>query len=322
MCTAACLWKEHFCFGRTLDYDFSYGDRITITPRNYTFNFSEAGALSSHYAIIGMAHIADNYPLYYDATNEKGLCIAGLNFVGYAKYGTKADGEIPLAVHEFIQYVLAKCATLSAARALLQKIVLTATAFSEQFPVSSLHWIIADKSGSITVESTEKGMFVYDNPVGVLSNNPEFPQHMLNLGNYAGLSPRKVQNNFSKSVQLPDFSRGLGAVGLPGDWSSMSRFVRVAFVRENSVCGSSENECISQLFHTLGSVDIPRGLCEIDDNKYHSTLYTSVCCNGKYCYTTYYNHQITAVDMNKEDLDASALISYEPIIGEQINFQN
>ncbi len=322
MCTAACLLKNNFCFGRTLDYDFSYGDKITITPRNYRFDFHDADALFSHYAMIGMAHIEDDYPLYYDAMNEKGLAMAGLNFVGYAKYGTMRSGEIGLAPHEFIQYILGRCENLSQARELLDNIRLLDVSFSEKLPAASLHWIIADSTGALTVESTERGMFVYEDPVGVLTNNPEFPQQMLNLANYMNLSPRSAKNSFSKSLKLEEYSRGLGAFGLPGDWSSQSRFVRAAFVRENSVCGDSETERVSQLFHILESVSIPRGVCEPEDGKYHITRYTGVCCNGVYYCTTYDNHQITAVDMNRENTDGERLICYEQVVGEQIKLLN
>ncbi len=322
MCTAACLLKNNFCFGRTLDYDFSYGDKITITPRNYRFDFRETNALSSHYAMIGMAHIADNYPLYYDAMNEKGLAMAGLNFVGYAKYGVKQSGKIGLAPHELIQHVLGQCGNLSQVRALLKDIRLLDVPFSEKLPAASLHWIVADRTGALTVESTERGMFVYENPVGVLTNNPEFPHQMLNLSNYMNLSPRSPENNFSKSVKLGEYSRGLGAFGLPGDWSSQSRFVRAAFVRENSVCGDSGTECVSQLFHILGSVSIPRGVCEIGEGKYHITRYTGVCCNGVYYYTTYDNRRITTVDMKREDPNGDRLICYDQTVGEQIRCLN
>ena len=86
MCTAATYKTKDFYFGRTLDYEFSYGDQIVITPRNYAFNFRHVGDMKNHYAIIGMAHVAEDYPLYYDAMNEKGVAMAGLNFVGNAVY--------------------------------------------------------------------------------------------------------------------------------------------------------------------------------------------------------------------------------------------
>ena len=92
MCTAATYKTQDFYFGRTLDYEFSYGDEITVTPRNYPFHFRHMGEITSHYAIIGMAHVAGDYPLYYDAVNEKGLAMAGLNFVGNAVYQEVEEG--------------------------------------------------------------------------------------------------------------------------------------------------------------------------------------------------------------------------------------
>ena len=87
MCTAVTYKTKDFYFGRTLDYDISYGEQVTITPRNFLFRFRHTQEVSRHYAMIGMAFVKDGYPLYYDAVNEKGLCMAGLNFVGNAHYG-------------------------------------------------------------------------------------------------------------------------------------------------------------------------------------------------------------------------------------------
>ena len=93
MCTAITYNNEDFYFGRTLDYEFSYGEKITITPRNYNFKYKNKENISNHYAIIGMAHIANDYPLYYEAVNEQGLGIAGLNFVGNAYYNDKIENK-------------------------------------------------------------------------------------------------------------------------------------------------------------------------------------------------------------------------------------
>lgn len=325
MCTAATYQTKDFYFGRTLDYEFSYGDEITVTPRNYPFTFRDSGEmLDNHYALIGMAHVAGNYPLYYDAINEKGLGMAGLNFVGNAVYREKAEDKSNVAQFEFIPWVLAKCADLEEAKKLLSNVNITNTQFSRQLPTAQLHWIIADKSGCIVVESVEEGVKIYDNPVGVLTNNPPFPEQMFRLNDFMHLSPKSPENRFSKDLRLRTYSRGMGAMGLPGDLSSQSRFVKVAFTKMNSVSGDSESESISQFFHILGSVDQQRGCCDVGDKEYEITLYTS-CCNadkGIYYYTTYENHQISAVDMNRENLDASSLVRYPPITGEQIKYQN
>ena len=325
MCTAATYQTKDFYFGRTLDYEFSYGDEITVTPRNYPFTFRDSGEmLDNHYALIGMAHVAGNYPLYYDAINEKGLGMAGLNFVGNAVYREKAEDKSNVAQFEFIPWVLAKCADLEEAKKLLSNVNITNTQYSRQLPTAQLHWIIADKSGCIVVESVEEGVKIYDNPVGVLTNNPPFPEQMFRLNDFMHLSPKSPENRFSKDLRLRTYSRGMGAMGLPGDLSSQSRFVKVAFTKMNAVSGDSESESISQFFHILSSVDQQRGCCDVGDKEYEITLYTS-CCNaskGIYYYTTYENHQISAVDMNRENLDASSLVRYPLITGEQIKYQN
>ena len=185
MCTAATYKTKDFYFGRTLDYEFSYGDEITITPRNYPFHFRHSDKVpDNHYAIIGMAHVADDYPLYYDAINEKGLGMAGLNFVGNAVYAEPVSGKENVAQFEFIPWILSQCATLEEARQKLSTMNLTNTQFSKNFPCAQLHWILADASGCIVIESMKDGLHIYDNPVGVLTNNPPFPQQMFQLNNY------------------------------------------------------------------------------------------------------------------------------------------
>ena len=324
MCTAATYKTRDFYFGRTLDYDFSYGEEIVVMPRCYEIPFRNAGTVKQHYAMIGMAHIEGEYPLFYDAVNEKGVGMAGLNFVGNADYKEKNPEKDNIATFEFIPWILSQCASVREAGALLEKINLTNESFDGSLPVAQLHWIIADSEECITVESVKEGIRIYDNPAGVLTNNPTFDKQMFQLNNYMNLSPKAPQNHFSEKLMLAPYSRGMGALGLPGDLSSQSRFIRVAFVKLNSVSGESESESISQFFHILGSVDQQRGCCEVSDGKYEITIYTS-CCNvnkGIYYYTTYENHQITAVNMFKENLEGNQIIKYPLILEEQIRWEN
>ena len=322
MCTAASYLaaKGRCLFGRTLDYEFSYGECVVFAPRNFAFSDNLG---SGHYALLGTAHVSDGFPLYYDCVNEKGLAMAGLNFVGNAVYRDDLPDKINLPSYEFIPYLLGKCANLAEARELLGKINLTKKAFSEKLPPSQLHWIIADKSGTIVVESVREGFFVYDNPVGVLANNPPFPQQLSNLANYVNLTAKEPQNRFIPQIEIPLFSRGMGAVGLPGDLSSMSRFVRAAFVRNNSRLDDEKN-AVSQFFHILGAVEQQRGCCELADGKYEITIYTSCmdCSRGIYYFTTYNNRRISAVDMRRENLNSSALRVFSMESGEQILFLN
>lgn len=325
MCTAATYKTNDFYFGRTLDYEFSYGEEITVTPRNYPFHFRNMGKTENHYAIIGMAYIAEDFPLYYDAVNEKGLGMAGLNFVGNAVYNKSlSQDKDNVAQFEFIPWILSRCATVGEARECIERLNLTDIPFSKQLPVAQLHWLIADRNGAITVESVKDGIHIYENPVGVLTNNPPFEEQMFSLNNYMHLSPKSPANLFSDRLPLTTYSRGMGALGLPGDLSSQSRFVRVAFTKMNSVSGNTENESVSQFFHILGSVEQQRGCCDVGDKKYEITIYSS-CCNadkGIYYYTSYDNHQITAVDMHRENLESNRLIHYPLVRDEQIKMQN
>ena len=324
MCTAATYHTKDHYFGRTLDYEVSYGEEVVVTPRNYPFRFRHMGSLSSHYAIIGMATVAGGCPLYYDAVNEKGLGIAGLNFPGNADYKPLAEGKDNVATFELIPWLLGQCATVGEARGLLERMNLADTPFGPQFPVSPLHWILTDLEGAITVESVRDGIRIYDNPVGILTNNPPFDYQMTNLTNYMSLSTEPPENHFSDRLELTPYSRGMGMLGMPGDLSSASRFVRAAFTKLHALSGETESESVSQFFHILGSVEQPRGCVHMGEGKYEITIYTS-CCNmerGISYYTTYENSQITGIDMHRENLDGTELCRYKLVTGQQIHMMN
>lgn len=324
MCTGANYTTKDHYFGRNLDLEFSYNETVTVTPRNFPFEFRKAPTMTTHHAIIGMATISEGYPLYYDATNEKGLSMAGLNFPENADYKAEAADKTNITPFELIPWILGQYETVDEVKAALVGMSLVNISFSKAFPLSPLHWIISDRDQSITVESVKEGLKVYDNPVGVLTNNPTFDIQSFGLNNYMHLSRYAPVNNFSDKLDLDIYSRGMGAIGLPGDLSSASRFAKVAFTKMNSISGDSESESISQFFQILGSVAQQRGCANVGDDKYEITIYSS-CCNtdkGIYYYTTYENSQVTGVDMHKEDLDGSTLADYPLIKGQQILMQN
>lgn len=247
-----------------------------------------------------------------------------MNFVGNAHYNEIEKEKVNIASFELIPWILCQCTTVDEARKLLEDVNITGEYFNEKLPPAQLHWIIAGHGKSITVESTNSGLNVYDNPVGILTNNPPFNEQLFYLNNYMSLSTKEPKNNFCSRLNLDIYSRGMGAIGLPGDLSSQSRFVRAAFVKMNSVSSESESDSVSQFFHILGSVEQQKGCCNLGDGKYEVTLYTS-CCNadkGIYYYTTYENHQITAINMYHEKLNSSCLVRYPLIRSEQIRMQN
>ncbi len=323
MCTAVTYKAKSHYFGRNLDLEYSYDEKVTITPRDYPFYFREKGKMDSHFAMIGMAYVVDGYPLYYDATNERGLSMAGLNFPNNADYKPYCGGKDNITPFELIPWILGQCTTAAEAVRLLTRINLLNEDFSEKLPLSPLHWLISDGERAVVLESVKSGIRIYENPVGVLTNNPTFDYHLFNLNNYRSLTAAETENTFAGGLELECYSRGMGAMGLPGDASSMSRFVRAAFVKMNSLPAETEEEGVSQFFHILKSVEMQKGCVKLG-KEYEITVYSS-CCNtdrGIYYYTTYGNSQISAVDMKKEYLQGSALITYPLKKAQAIDYQN
>jgi len=319
MCTAVSLTTNRHYFGRNLDLWYHYEEAVTVAPRKFPIAFCNEMKLNSHYAMIGIATVADGYPLYYDATNEHGLSIAALNFPGYAQYLQKKSGMYNIASFELIPWILGQCKTVQEAYGFLQKTVITGDSFSSDYAPTPLHFLLADKQKCITVEPTKSGLQLYDNPVGVLTNSPPFPYHLENMKQYTNLSAEDPKRASPCSFSV----HGLGAVGLPGDLSSASRFVRCVFAKENLICEPDVYGEVGQIFHILDSVAQING-CVRSAEGYSRTVYSS-CCDtdsGIYYYSTYENRQITAVDMHNEVLDSNRLVAYPLITRQKIFMEN
>ena len=323
MCTAVTYKTNNHYFGRNLDYVHDFQESVTITPRNYVFHFRRLPPMERHFAMIGMAKISDGYPLYFDATNEHGLSAAALNFPHSAKYMEEASGKDNVAAFELIPWLLGDCKTVSDAEKKLKNASIVNLSFSPEYPVSPLHWMIADAGRAVTLEQTEAGLQIYENPVGVLTNEPPFPWHMTNLHHYLHLSTEEPENRFSPRLSLKAHSLGMGGIGLPGDLSSSSRFIKASFTKMNSVSKDAESASISQVFHILESVAQQQGCVKVG-NLYEKTIYTS-CCNctkGIYYYTTYENSQITGVRLHGVDLESPVPLSYPLIHEQQVRITN
>ena len=281
MCTVISKNANGLILGRNMDIECSFGEKFVFTPRNYPIKYKCVDEDKCHFAIFGTAAVIDNYPLYAEAANEHGLCVAALNFVGNAHYRSPKNECINLAPYELILKVLSICKTVREAQALLEKVNLVNIPFKNDLPLSQLHFYIADKNESIVFESTTSGNNVYSNSVGVLTNNPEFPYHIHNLSNFNYLKNQTLSPTFDR---IKPYSLGLGAYGLPGDFSSSSRFVRASYLSHFS---SWENK-IPQMLHILNNVSVPKGAV-IADNKEHYTLYSSVIDSDTqiYYYRTY-----------------------------------
>lgn len=317
MCTAIVYKDKDTYLGRNLDLHFHYSESVTITPRNFPFPWD------SGYAIIGIATIQKDYPLYYDAVNEMGLAMAGLNFPGICYYPPQCKNKDCIAPYEFIPWVLSRFSCAKEAVQAIRRIRLADIPFSPEFPPTPLHFILCDKESCYTIEPTKKGLNIHENPVGVLTNSPDFPYHLYNLCNYQNLSPSPAENRLCPSLSLPPYSNGMGAFGLPGDLSSASRFVKASFILQNALKKEEEIPSVTQCFHILGSVKQQEG-CVKAEGQWEKTVYTS-CCNtdkGIYYYNTYENCQITAVHLYHEDLNCTDLISYPLCFTPQIRAEN
>ncbi len=323
MCTAITFSAAHACFGRNLDLEYTYDERVVIAPRCFPFTFRNLPPLSHHHAMIGMATVVEGYPLYYDAMNEHGLCMAGLNFVGNAVFEKTPISPVPLATFELIPYLLGNYKSVAEVKEALDRICILDTAFSEELPCAELHWIIADKTDTIVLECQEDGMHVYDTPLGVLTNNPPFPHQMQHLSNFRNLSAEESQNRFCKELSLPAYSRGMGALGLPGDLSSSSRFVRAAFVKCNSAKPDTPIDTVGQFFHLLGAVEQQEGCVRLKGGC-ERTQY-SCCCDTDdlvYYYRTYQNSRICGVRLAPKECSADALSIFPLMLSQEIRMQN
>lgn len=324
MCTCIDFRSKYFYFGRNLDLEYNFGEKVVITPRDYLFELKNGSKLKTKYAIMGMATVVNNYPLYADAVNEKGLCIAGLYFPGNAVYNKEIEQNINIASFELIPWVLGNFSKISELKKELNNLNIIDAKFNENLPAAQLHWMISDEDESIVLEQVEDGLKIYDNPFGVLTNNPPFDYHKINISNYMNLSCKYPENRFTDKIDLDVFGQGISMIGLPGDVTPPARFVRAAFNKSNSVECNNENEEISQFFHILDSVAMIKGTVLTKENKLDMTTYSS-CINaskGIYYFKTYYNNQINAVKFNENNINSKELEIHELPITQNVKYLN
>ncbi len=309
MCTSI-SFCDRGLYGRNLDLEYHFGEQVIITPRTHPFTFHHREPLTQHFALIGMARRAGDTPLYAEAANEKGLYMTGLYFPGNARYFDQPQPEaLNLAPYELIPLVLGSCATASQARALLEKVRLIAQPFAPGYPLAPLHWQVAGPDGSFILEPMEDGLHFYEDKAGVLTNNPPYPYQVMNLNNYRALSPATPPNTFDPEMNLSVYGQGLGGLGLPGDVSPMSRFVRAAFFCRHADFPQDRAGQVSQFFHLLGSVAVVRGSVITPEGRLDETTYS--CCfdaqEQVYYYQTYHSGGIRGVRLTPEAMDAQGL---------------
>ena len=302
--------KGTMYFGRNLDWSTGYGQKIVVTPRNYHYHSAFLGDMKPKYALIGMGIVEENTPLYFDCGNEAGLAIAGLNFPGYAQYESDAvDGKTNIAAYEFPLWVAMNFATVDEVEAALKDVAIVAKPINDKYPVSLLHWIIGDAKRSIVVEYTASGLQIFHNDVDVLTNQPGYTWHQENLRNYLNLSSPQPEKVTWGKAEMTAFGSGSLMRGLPGDYYSPSRFVRVAYLNTHYPIKSTEEENVARLFHTLTGVAMIDGAAAMNSGDFEKTVYTGgySAATKTYYWNTYEDPAIQHATLTNYDIDGDKL---------------
>ena len=329
MCTSLSIKsnKGHNFFGRNMDLAYDFNQSVLIIPRNYQIPNKVTGDMAKNkYAIIGMGTIIDNHPTLADGMNEKGLACAGLNFDGYSYVEENiVPGKKNIAPYDFIYWVVANHETVDEVKQTIENLELVKVPINERTPLPTLHWMIVDKTGkSIVVEKTKDKFAVYDNPVGVMTNNPTFDWHLTNLNEYMKITPNHPQNVKWSDRELTPLGVGAGTLGIPGDFESVSRFVRIAYIRAHMPSIEDDITAVTQFLHMLDYVIMVKGGVITKEGLEDITRYSS-CMDqerGIYYYRNYNNNRINAIDMHKEDLDSTEIKLFPYLETQDINYQN
>ena len=261
MCTSIYYeTKNHTHFlARTLDFAQEMNLTPVIIKNGHHFaSQADPHGFTSKYTFLG----AGRGETFADGLNEQGLGIASLYFNENAVYSPKAKpGAINLASTEVISWVLGNVASVAEFKRVADRINVCQIANEFVKGVMPLHWILYDRQGgNLVVEITKSGMHLYDNPVGVMTNSPTFPWQLTNLSHYSNLQPNDFPAKKYGNYQIVSDGPGNGALGLPGDYTSTSRFVRTAFLRQYTDQAADARAGLVTLNHILNNVDIPRGV--------------------------------------------------------------
>ena len=294
MCTAIFYKSSGSFFGRTLDHPLSYGEAPMVIKRGYGIRLRYLGDLKFGGDAICMGIARGGFPLIFDGVNEFGVGIAGLNFPRSARFFEEKKGYLNLASYEVIPYILSQAQSTAQACDILTRVNITPDKFDTDTTGATLHFIVADKNKSIIAEQTDEGMRIYDNRFGALTNEPPYPAQCLFMNRYKGLSDREKQCEFFKE---DPHSFGEGSIGLPGDLSSPSRFVRAAFGIKFGTAGYKE-EALMTAMHILESVSVIRGTVK-DGTDGYKTQYLSIMDLDSF---SYYYRRYDDLSLNKVSL--------------------
>ncbi|SFV49783.1 Choloylglycine hydrolase [hydrothermal vent metagenome] len=316
--------------GRTVEFGILIDTSVAVVPRGYEFvgmtTRGEGKRWTSKYASVGMI-IAD-YEVIVDGINEKGLSCANFYFPGYAKYSvtTKENQSISMSSTDVVQWILSMFESVDDVRkALENNEVAISPVLTPGFPpqVQPFHFVVYDKTGkSIVFEPIDGKLKIYDNPLGVITNSPTYDWHMTNLRNYVTLSANSAKDIELTNMTVKSLGQGSGMLGLPGDFTPPSRFVRAAAFSSSVIPKKTAQESVMQVFHILNNFDIPVGAARtVEDGKIFSD-YTMLTVardskNIRYYYKTYDDQNIKVVDLKDFDLDAKKIVKLHTLTKQQ-----
>lgn len=326
MCTAINIGLDngYVYFGRTMDFSHELDPELYYVPAGYQWrNLLDTDSFKTKYSFLGIGQ--DISPIVLtDGVNEKGLAIAALYFPGFAQYDdVNANDLIPIAAFELVYYLLSQCQTVEEVQKILETIRIVGVEDDVTHTVAPLHWIMNDQSNNcMVIEKTAQGLQIINNPIGVLSNSPDFSWHLNNLRNYLNLSPYQQESNWG-NLELIPFGQGAGTLGLPGDYTPPSRFVRAAFQKTFTDMPLKQQQTIMTCFRIMETVSIPKGTVITARHTPDYTQYTMVIdiTTQTYYFKTYWNNQITKVEFPEYSVDNLKIISLGRL-NEGISFKN
>ncbi|MBC8570171.1 choloylglycine hydrolase family protein [Oscillospiraceae bacterium NSJ-54] len=304
MCTAMAMQTSQGgpFFGRTMDFSYPLEPELYIAAKGYEWiNTLGTHKICNQFQFMGIGQNISPV-VFADGVNERGFAAAVLYFPGYAHYDiyNARDPRQPIAALELVGFLLGSCATLDQAASLLPTIQIIGSKDSVTNSVAPLHWIIADESGQCKViEKMADGLHILDNPIGILSNSPDFSWHLTNLRNYMNVVPSQQPEAVWSSVPLTPFGQGGGSMGLPGDYTPPARFVRAAYLKSHIQPPTGQLEAVNACFHIMESVSIPKGIVITSRGASDYTQYTAFMDLGakQYFFKTYDHSQILSAKL-------------------------
>lgn len=304
--------------GRTLEFGIKIDSSIVVVPRDFEFTGTTSKGpglkYKAKYGTVGV--IAFDNPALMDGLNEKGLAVGTFYFPGFAGYTplTAENQSVALSPVEFPNWILTQFATIDEVKENLSKVIIAPTIVQQWGPAPApFHYIVFDKDGkSLVIEPRDGKLLTYDNPLGTFTNSPNFDWHMTNLRNYINLTTLNAKPLKVDGLTFNSFGQGSGMVGLPGDFTPPSRFVRAAIFSITATPSADADEGVAQAFHILNQFDIPIGAAQTKEGNVVYSDYTQVTCvrdpqSLKYYFKTYDDQNIKVVDLNSFDLNAKSL---------------